>query len=133
MNQLKFCDIFRQQIIKNNLFSLGGRTAVSIVLAVCLVGCNGSNGGPQPTPAPTTGTGETIITSPATITLNNPTGNTPNQSQQFTINFTAFNSSGNQLMPSNSNPIHVDVYGAPNGVITPLKHDHQQWLGYIYL
>ncbi len=57
--------------------------------------------------------------SPTVTRVNNPIGSTPNRSQQFTINMTMCNSQGNPLIPSENNPIHVDVYGAPNGVISP--------------
>ena len=59
-----------------------------------------------------------IVFSPGATYVNNPTGGTPNHSQQFTINMTMCNSLGQPLIPSANNPIHVDIYGAPNGVIS---------------
>lgn len=63
-------------------------------------------------------TADLIAFSPAVTRVNNPTGGTPNPSQQFTINMTMCNSQGQPIIPSTTNPIHVNVYGAPNGVIT---------------
>jgi hypothetical protein len=60
-----------------------------------------------------------IVFSPVVTQVNNPTGSTPNASQQFSINMTMCNSQGQALIPSPSNPVHVNVYGAPNGVISP--------------
>ena len=60
-----------------------------------------------------------IVFSPVATQVNNPTGNTSNPSQQFTINMTMCNSLGQPIIPSTNNPIHVNVYGAPNGVISP--------------
>lgn len=84
-----------------------------------IVACNNGSSGSTPTPHPTTGTADTIEFSPTVTLLNNPVGNTPNNSQKFTVNFTAFSSNGSQITPSANNPLHVNVYGAPNGVITP--------------
>jgi len=67
----------------------------------------------------TTCTPDLIVFSPAVTTVNNPTGSTPNPSQQFTISMTMCNSQSQALIPSTNNPIHVNVYGAANGVITP--------------
>jgi hypothetical protein len=66
-----------------------------------------------------TQTPDTIVFNPSVITVNNSNTNTPNSSQQFTINMTIVNSLGEPLIPNIDNPIHVDVYGAPNGVISP--------------
>ncbi len=63
--------------------------------------------------------GDVIQFLPANTTVNNPTSNTPNSPQTFSISMTMCDSQGNALIPSVTNPIHVDVYGAPNGVITP--------------
>ncbi len=60
-----------------------------------------------------------ISFSPNITTLNNPSGGSPNPAQEFTISMTMCNSLGEALTPSVENPIHVDVYGAPSGVITP--------------
>ncbi len=64
-------------------------------------------------------TNDLIVFSPVATSLNNPTGNTPNPSQQFSINMTMCNSLGQPLIPSATNPLHVAVYGAPNGAIAP--------------
>lgn len=71
------------------------------------------------TPTTCQGTADLIVFSPAVTKVNNPTGNTSNPSQQFTINMTMCNSQGQPIIPSKNNPIHVNVYGAPNGVISP--------------
>ena len=75
---------------------------------------------PTPTPTATATPIDTVIFSPAATQLNNPTvaGGT-NPSAQFTIQVNAFDSKGNPLTPSSSNPLHLDVYGAPTGLITP--------------
>lgn len=62
---------------------------------------------------------DVIVFSPAVTLVNNPTESTPNPVQQFTISMMTYNSLGQPLIPSVNNPIHVDVYGAPNGVISP--------------
>jgi len=63
-----------------------------------------------------------VIFSPSATELNNPT--TPAGSDppsQFTIKADAFDAKGNPLAPSKNNPLHLEVYGAPDGVITPVK------------
>ncbi len=60
-----------------------------------------------------------IVFSPTVTQVNNPTGSGTNPSQQFTIYMTMCNSQGQPLLPSATNPVHVNVYGAPNGVISP--------------
>ncbi|MDR3476412.1 MAG: hypothetical protein P4M14_00090 [Gammaproteobacteria bacterium] len=62
---------------------------------------------------------DVMVFSPAVTKVNNPLGNTSNAAQQFTINMTMCNSQGQPITPGANNPIHVDVYGAPNGVISP--------------
>lgn len=74
------------------------------------------------TTAPLTSTAvpDLIVFSPTVTTLNNPNADgTINPQQQFTISMAMNNSLGQPLIPSAANPIHVDVYGAPDGVITP--------------
>ena len=92
------------------------------LIALCLFflcfifsGC----GSGSSTTSSTLPTGDVITFSPSVITLNNPTGNVPNSIQQFTLQLTALNSLGQPLIPSAQNPIHINVYGAPNGVISP--------------
>ncbi|VEB33468.1 hypothetical protein [Legionella cherrii] len=68
---------------------------------------------------PPTCQADVIAFTPTVTQVNNPIGNTPNPSQQFTISMTMCNSQGKPIIPSESNPIHVDVYGAPDGVISP--------------
>ena len=69
-----------------------------------------------------TGTPSVIVFSPSAVMLNNPahpgaTGAPPT----FTVNLTAYASNGNVLPPTTANPLHVNVYGAPKGVITPVE------------
>lgn len=64
-------------------------------------------------------TNDLIVFSPAATMVNNPNEGTLNPSQQFSINMTMCNSKGQPLIPSKNNPIHVNVYGAPNGAISP--------------
>jgi len=64
---------------------------------------------------------DVIVFSPAVTYVNNPSGNTANPPQQFTIRMTMNNSQGYLLQPTIQNPIHVNVYGAPDGVITPVS------------
>jgi hypothetical protein len=69
-------------------------------------------------------TASVILFSPNAVVLNNPTGTgstTPPQvSTMFTVDLTAYDSKGNILTPTAANPLHVHVYGAPDGVITPV-------------
>lgn len=62
---------------------------------------------------------DVITFSPTVTRVNNPLGGMPNPSQQFTISMTMCNSQGQPLTPTASNPIHVNVYGAADGVISP--------------
>lgn len=59
----------------------------------------------------------TIAFTPAVISLNNPTGYTLSQPKQFTLQVLALDSKGQPLQPTESNPIHIDVYGLPAGTI----------------
>lgn len=70
-------------------------------------------------PATCQSTPDLVVFAPTAIYLNNPTGSTPNPVQQFTVNMTMCDAKGHPLIPSATNPIHLDVYGAPDGVITP--------------
>ncbi|CEG56896.1 hypothetical protein [Legionella fallonii] len=70
---------------------------------------------------PSTCQADVISFSPAVTKVNNPIGNTPTAPQQFTIHMTMCNSRGQPLIPSNNNPVHVNVYGAPDGVISPIS------------
>jgi hypothetical protein len=60
-----------------------------------------------------------IVFTPALVRLNNPTGGTPTAPQQVTVTMSMCNSLGQTMLPSAANPIHVDIYGAPTGVISP--------------
>ena len=56
--------------------------------------------------------------------VNNPTRPSatpwPEAPATFTLNLTAYDSNGNVLQRTAENPLHVQVYGAPDGVITPV-------------
>jgi hypothetical protein len=69
--------------------------------------------------APTTCQAGTVLFTPAVTQVNNPTGGTPTGPQQFTVSMSMCNSLGHPVFPTAANPIHVDVYGAPAGVISP--------------
>ncbi len=65
-----------------------------------------------------------ILFSPSVITLNNPTNDRPaafTGSTPVTVTMTVYNSEGNIVQPSSSDPLYVNVYGSPNGVITPTE------------
>lgn len=84
----------------------------------CLFSVNNTQAVPIPL-TPSTCTPGLITFSPTATQVNNPTGGSPNPSQQFTIYMTMCNSLGQPLLPSTTNPLHIDVYGAPTGVISP--------------
>lgn len=62
---------------------------------------------------------DVVVFSPSVIKVDNPVNNTPKPAQQFTLSMTMCNSLGQPLIPSEKNPIHIDVYGAPYGLISP--------------
>ncbi len=63
-----------------------------------------------------------VIFSPSATELINPTSPSgSNPPSQFTIKADAFDAKGNPLAPTKGNPLHLEVYGAPDGVITPIK------------
>lgn len=70
---------------------------------------------------------DVITFSPAVTQVNNPIGSTLNAPQQFTINMTVCDAHGKPLIPSMSNPIHIAVYGAPDGVISPTSATSITW------
>jgi hypothetical protein len=85
----------------------------------------------SPTPTPTSTSAASVINfSPEVVTLNNPTTQDPITSAAgrhlalapiaVTVDLTAYDSKGNILPPTVANPIHVHVYGAPDGMITPI-------------
>jgi hypothetical protein len=69
--------------------------------------------------APSSCLAGSVVFTPTVAQVNNPTGGNPTAPQQVTVNMSMCNSQGQPLFPSASNPIHVDLYGAPNGVFTP--------------
>jgi hypothetical protein len=80
---------------------------------------------PSPTAAPTSAAVSVINFSPNVVTLDNPAKAGPAATSlagatTITVDLTAYDSKGNILAPSAANPIHVNVYGAPNAVITPI-------------
>lgn len=91
------------------LFSVSNTNAATIAV----------NGPPPPSPPPPTCQPGVIVFSPAVTRVNNPTGTASRPIQQFTIHMALCNSQGQPLIPSANNPIHLDVYGAPDGVISP--------------
>ena len=120
------------------------RLALPSLLSVCviLIAFSAAGCGDNPTPTATATPTQTqtptptatvipapdaVIFSPAVTYVNNPvtadvaSGSDP-VSSQFTINMSAFDINGNPITPSASNPIQVDVYGAPSGVIVPTSN-----------
>jgi hypothetical protein len=72
-------------------------------------------------PPSATGTPRVIVFSPSAVMLNNPANpGAPATPTTFTVNLTAYDSNGNVLTPTSDNPLHVHVYGAPDGVISPV-------------
>jgi hypothetical protein len=69
--------------------------------------------------APSTCQAGTVQFTPTVSQVNNPTGGTPTAPQQVTVSMSMCNSLGQPIFPTAANPIHVDVYGAPTGAITP--------------
>lgn len=73
---------------------------------------------------PSNPTASTVVFSPGTVILNNPVRSdwttSPASPTTVTVNLTAYDSHGNLLTPTTDNPLHVHVYGAPGGVISPV-------------
>jgi hypothetical protein len=69
--------------------------------------------------APSSCLAGSVVFTPTTTYVNNPTGGSPTAPQQVTVNMSMCNSLGQPLFPSAANPIHVDLYGGPTGVISP--------------
>jgi len=65
-----------------------------------------------------------VLFSPNAVVLDNPIPGTSSPTlagpTTVTVDLTAYDSKGNILTPTAGNPIHVHVYGAPDGVITPV-------------
>jgi hypothetical protein len=107
-----------------------------MLMAAFVAACGGSsssNTHRNPTATPTTTpsatptpiAGASVITfSPAAVALNNPTtagvaNAAVGDPSVFSFEFTAHDSTGAVLAPSADNPMTVNIYGAPEGVITP--------------
>ncbi len=64
-----------------------------------------------------------IVFTPDAVMVNNPVTPgpfaLPPTPTSITLNLTAYDSNGNVLQPTADHPLHVQVYGAPDGVITP--------------
>ncbi len=78
----------------------------------------------SPASPPSSPTPSVILFSPNVVTLNNPVSPgsppSPNALTTFTVNLTAYDADGNLLPPTTANPLHIQVYGVPNGVIAPV-------------
>ncbi len=65
-----------------------------------------------------------IVFSPNAVTLSNPSGTNwttkPAGPTAVSINLTVYDSTGTVTTPSRDRPLHVHVYGAPDGVISPI-------------
>ncbi len=81
-------------------------------------GLSGDNPGSNPNASQ-------IVFSPAVITLNNAPNDhrvvAASNSTPVTVNMTVYNSDGDVVQPSETNPLHINVYGAPSGVLTPTQ------------
>jgi hypothetical protein len=93
-----------------------------VVLSTMLFGCRDNKNNSSSTPSGAT-RADLIVFTPTNTFVNNPTSSTLKKTlsapQSFTISMTMLNSQGQPLVPSASNPVHVAVYGAPDGVIWP--------------
>lgn len=109
--------------------SLNRRPYFKIILMACLVllstmlmACRDKNNNSSTTSSSATTPGLIVFT-PTNTFVNNPTTSTLGSKQlapqSFTISMTMLNSLGQPMTPTANNPIHVDVYGAPAGVIWP--------------
>jgi hypothetical protein len=63
--------------------------------------------------------------SPAAVSLNNPLTATSGSTgtSTFTVTFTVLDAAGNVATLTPEHPLHVHIYGAPAGVITPIDTD----------
>src|SRR5208337_2763648 len=62
----------------------------------------------------------TIVFNPTTAKLANPANPGSSTSpQKVALRFRAYDAFGNIIPPSSTNPVTINVYGAPTGVITP--------------
>ena len=101
------------------LVTLAGVTSVAADKLVFSASAN-ANG----TEATSSSSASQITFSPSVITLNNPTGDYRaafTNSTRVTVAMTVYDSEGNVVQPSPSNPLNINVYGAPTGVITPTQ------------
>lgn len=106
------------------------------MLLILIAGCGGDSSSSAPTPTPavspterptptpaSTGSPDSVVFSPAVIrlTASGAAGVANAAASEFSIEMNAFDAGGNPIIPDAGNPIHVDVYGAPSGVITPVS------------
>jgi hypothetical protein len=101
-----------------SIFLLAAVTAAS-------AGMRDVSAAPNATADPPSGpTASVVVFSPGTVMLNNPGHSdwttSPAAPTTVTLNLTAYDSNGNALAPTTANPLHIHVYGAPTGVITPV-------------
>ena len=79
------------------------------------------NANPGTSPNPNA---KVVVFTPNAVMVDNPVNPgipiPPAVPTTFTLNLTAYDSNGNLLEPTAANPLHVQVYGAPEGVITPV-------------
>ncbi len=87
-----------------------------LLLIVLLVSLSASVAAQETCPAtcPTGDTCDQITFSPDVTTVS-----AGDSDDSIDIEMTAFDCNGNEITPSTSNPLHVNVYGAPSGVISP--------------
>ncbi len=98
-------------------------SAVSLLVMVLLAVPASATSRADKTPGGTS-TPSLIVFSPSAVVLNNPTttdwNTAPAGATSVTVNLTVYDSQGNIVLPTEGNPLHVHVYGAPDGVITPI-------------
>src|SRR6266851_4652458 len=89
-------------------------TAPLLSLIVLLISLSSAAYGTETCPAtcPTTETCDQITFSPDVTTV------TASDADKIEIEMTAYDCKGDEITPSTSNPLHVNVYGAPSGVIS---------------
>lgn len=117
----------RQTILSwSMIFLLAAAVAATPTPTAALTAPPNASASPDATTAtPSSPNASVILFSPNAVMLNNPSipgpATSPTTPTTYTVNLTAYDSNGNILAPTAANPLHVQVYGAPEGVITPVN------------
>ena len=96
------------------------RTLALSVLVISIVSITAVARASESTPSSSANASQ-IQFSPSVISLQNPTGQAFNSPSTVTVTLTVYNSEGNVVQPSESDPLNINVYGAPAGVISPTQ------------